>query len=374
MVSLIVKATEDCNSNCIYCEGAHKKPGATSLSLSAVACMLERIDEFLTVHSEEQAEILWHGGEPMLRGPGFFSQVNAMQNGICTGTRTRIRHGIQSNLNCLDESFLEPFAELGITSIGTSFDPEPHVRGPGPGIDTDSYNRLFMNGIAVLERNQIPWSLIYVVTRHSLKAPLQVFWLLTNLQLAGSITLNPVIVHDQRLRDISMSPADYAAFLDAVLPVWWTHRHRYPGLEPLSQVARGMKEQDFPIDGLNLGACGPSLRNLEIGADGLVYSIGLPEMGGHRLCGSIATSPLEDALRTNQAFEINSRLSSLASAACTQCPIRRQCHGDTPKEAARERNSFVLPSEWCEARVWLVDRLSRMSNAETGSPASTARP
>ena len=97
----------------------------------------------------------------------------------------------------------------------------------------------------VLERNQIPWSLIYVVTSRSLKAPLEVFWSLTNLQLAGSITLNPVIVHDNRLSDIAVSPAGFADFYARSCRVVGT-QDRYPGVGPHSQVARGILEKLLP--------------------------------------------------------------------------------------------------------------------------------
>ena len=113
MVCLIVKVTEECTSNCIYCEGILEKHGVSPMSLQTAACLLKRVDEYLAAHGEEHVEILWHGGEPLLCGSDFFSQVHAMQERLCAGTRTRIRHGIQTNLNRFDPSFLDPFARLG---------------------------------------------------------------------------------------------------------------------------------------------------------------------------------------------------------------------------------------------------------------------
>ena len=156
------------------------------MSLDILEIVFHRINAYLLGNPEEKIEVIWHGGEPLLLGAEYFQKAVDMQRLHCSKTLSRIVHSIQSNLTCFDSSFVKPLRGLGITSIGTSFDPEPHMRGPGKNIDSDHYKLMFINGLIELERNGFTWGYIYVVTKKSLNSPLKIFNFLTNLRLSGA--------------------------------------------------------------------------------------------------------------------------------------------------------------------------------------------
>ena len=133
MAVLIVKATEQCNSNCYYCDVVTKKSTGKSMPLDILETAFIRVNEYLEEHPEERVEILWHGGEPLLLGPDYYEEAHKLQEAHCQGTTARITHSMQTNLTCLNEEFVDVLKKLGMTGLGTSYDPEPHLRGAGKG-------------------------------------------------------------------------------------------------------------------------------------------------------------------------------------------------------------------------------------------------
>jgi uncharacterized protein len=141
LLHLVLKASTACNAGCLYCVERFRGGSGAQMPLDVVEQVLARADEYLNAHPEEEIEFLWHGGEPLLCGPEYYNRVYGIQRVTCPETTSRIRHGLQSNLTCLTEEFIPPLRQLGIVSVGTSYDPGPRVRGLGSTRDSDSYNR-----------------------------------------------------------------------------------------------------------------------------------------------------------------------------------------------------------------------------------------
>lgn len=100
MPTLIFKETEACNSNCIYCDViARKKPRTIKKDL--LRRVFECINEYLEQYPKECFSIVWHGGEPCIVGAEFYEHVLDLEDEICSSTKNRIEHDIQSNLTSL---------------------------------------------------------------------------------------------------------------------------------------------------------------------------------------------------------------------------------------------------------------------------------
>ena len=127
------------------------------MPLDMLETTAERIGEHLENSPSENVHIIWHGGEPLILGPDYYEAAADIFERHCSGSLDRLSHSMQSNLTCLTEEHLEPLSRLGINSFGTSYDPEPGLRGPGIPRDSDIYNRRFMEGIKLLDRHGIGW-------------------------------------------------------------------------------------------------------------------------------------------------------------------------------------------------------------------------
>ena len=181
MPTLIFKETEACNSNCIYCDViARKKPRTIKKDL--LRRVFECINEYLEQYPKECFSIVWHGGEPCIVGAEFYEHVLDLEDEICSSTKNRIEHDIQSNLTLINQHMIDVFKRMGITRVGTSYEPYKGIRGFGENRDSDAYNKKFFKGIELIEKNGFSWGFIYVVTQRVIDKPLEIFNILTNLR------------------------------------------------------------------------------------------------------------------------------------------------------------------------------------------------
>ena len=75
MATVIFKPTEACNARCIYCEVVKKTRGPKRMTFKTLELFFQRANEFLVERPQEEMEIIWHGGEPLLLGPGYFERA-----------------------------------------------------------------------------------------------------------------------------------------------------------------------------------------------------------------------------------------------------------------------------------------------------------
>jgi uncharacterized protein len=233
MPLVILKATEKCNSNCSYCDVVRKDGTGRSMPLDVLETVFRRVNEYLLAFPGENVELNWHGGEPLILGTGYFHEAIRLQKEHFATTSGRIKNTLQTNLTLMSEEFIPIFKQMGINFVGTSFDPEPSVRGPGDDPDSGEYNRQFFRGAEILNRHNIGWGVIYVATRNALENPLEVFYYLTNLvPRSGSILMNPVLIYDESRKAERVTPEEWIGFLSKIFPVWWENRQRYPVVNP----------------------------------------------------------------------------------------------------------------------------------------------
>ena len=354
MATIIVKATEKCNSNCYYCDVVYKKDTGKSMPLEILETLFIRINEFLKAEIGERVEILWHGGEPLLLGPQYYMSALKLQDKHCLDTKNRITHNIQTNLTCFNSEFMQPFKELGIHSIGTSYDPEPHMRGPGKRIDSDTYNRRFMQALELLDRNDIAWGLIYVVTKKSLAKPLDIFLFLSNLTMGKGFNMNPVLIYDDKRKNIAITPEEFVEFLGAIFPYWWKYRQRYPDVNPFKGLVENVINRDLSLSCGDSGAC--TYHHINVAPDGQTSQCGRSADWGLLQYGNIRDKSLGEILHDQQRDPLNERIEVLPKTECSDCRFWDICHGGCPLDAYSQHGSFMHKSEWCEAKRGFMER------------------
>jgi len=354
MATLILKATEKCNSNCYYCDVVRKANTGMSMSLDVLELVFMRINEFLQQHPSEMIELLWHGGEPLLLGPDYFYSAYEIQEKYCHEVKQRINHSIQTNLTCFSEKFVPVLKKLGIKAVGTSFDPDPNVRGPGPDIDSDRYNRQFIHALKLLERNDLGWGMIYVVTKKSLDRPSDIFFFLTNLLLTGGFNMNPVLIYDDDRKDISITPQEYVDFLGAIFPQWWNYRTRYPDVQPFKSMVENIIGGSLNLGCADSGDC--TYHHVNISPEGDTSQCGRSADWGLLQYGNLGDRTLAEILRDKQRDQLEERVKKLHAHDCDGCRFWQICHGGCPLDAYSKHNSFMHKSEWCDARRGFIEK------------------
>lgn len=346
MPTIIFKATEACNSNCIYCDVVHRKQPRT-IPLDILEVAYQRINEYLLEHTEEEMHIIWHGGEPCMAGLKLYTEALRFQETYCAGTKDRIKYAVQSNLTMINQDFIDVFNKMGIYTIGTSYEPIPGVRGIGKKRDSKLYNKKFFEGINLLEANGMTWGFIYVVTKAVLDKPLEILYHLSNLKLHGEFNLHPVLVYNdaaQESMDVAITQEEFAHFLGAIFKEWWEHRERYPEIEPFKSYLQFYTTRDNNMSCAEAPTCG---RHLYIGPDGETSQCGRAADWSLLQYGNIKDKTLTEIFADKQREEVDNRVNLLRETDCKGCEYWRICHGGCPLDAYNKHQSFAHKTDQC---------------------------
>ena len=356
MATLILKPTEACNAACIYCEVDRKGwRVAKRMSLDILEQMFVRVNEFLEERKNERLEIIWHGGEPLILGAEYFEQARMFQERHCAATIGRIRHTVQTNLTLLSVEHIQVLRNLGMSSVGTSYDPVAGVRLLKKGDSGSAYNKRFLDAVALLKREGFRWGVIVVVTKRSLDRPLDLFHFMTNLVPDGGVLLNPVNLGSAEHNDLRIGAEEFADFLGAIFPTWWQHRRRYPRVEPfasLTEVLLSEKKQNrFCADG---GNC--SNTHFNLGPEGRWSHCGRSADWGLLDYGSVFDCSISQVFSNPEREQLRQRNENLSHGQCHHCPWWFVCHGGCPLDGHLHTGSLMGKTIWCDSRRGFIER------------------
>lgn len=351
-ITIIFKAVEKCNSNCVYCETV-KKHQEMIMSYDLLETVFFRINEYLVQHPDNNVHLTWHGGEVCLLGADYINEAVEIQEKYCSQTKHRIIHLVQSNLTLITNEIVDAFKNLGIDSIGSSYEPIPGIRGFGKNRDSGQYNKLFMKGINLLYKNNMNWGIIYVVNRKSLERPLEIFHFLTNLNMRSGPNINKIICYDESKHDLHITPEEYAHFLGAIFPFWWKNKNRYTNVVPFSRIIHNLTHEDKK-NGCELsGDC--SYNWLYIGPTGETSQCGRSGDYDTILYGNIQNLSFQEILGHKFRDQFVERQRILPQTECKDCRFWKMCHGGCPFESFFTYGDFTHRTPYCSALTTFME-------------------
>lgn len=247
---MVKPAGSACNLDCTYCFYLSKRelldgPGAGHMDDS----LLERfIKDYIDGVTGDEVVFSWQGGEPTLRGLGFFEKVVAFQRKHAKPGQ-RIENDLQTNGTLLDEDwgrFLKDHRFL----VGLSVDGprEIHDRLRVDKHGQPSFHKV-MAAAELLHRHNVPFNTLTCVHRYNARKPLDIYRFLRKemrstcmqfipiVQIRGFETIAPQSWDEARLpivgtpesrpghpdsivTDWSVDPEDYGYFLSKVWDEW----------------------------------------------------------------------------------------------------------------------------------------------------------
>lgn len=359
MATIIFKPTERCDANCIYCDVITKEDRAPDMSLELLETVFQRIAEYLEdAPPHEKVTLTWHGGEPTLLGAKYFRAAKKLHDKYFGKNSRRVVHIMQSNLTLLTQEIVDSLKDLGMNSIGTSFDPEPHVRGigwlPDGKVNSELYNRRFFQGTRLLEKNKMHWGFIYVVNKKSLADPLGIFYRLTNMRLTGGIMLNPVFVYHEDSDKVKITAREYAEFLGEIFKVWWPHQNRYPEVQPFRNLMKVLVNYE-PVRGCSdSGNC--SHQYLYIGPDGKTSHCGRSGDWKIGTYGNIQDRTMKEIFTDSHRDFLKERVAFLKENDCKGCKYWNLCYGGCPLDAYQTNNGdYMHKTPWCEFKKVFIE-------------------
>jgi len=355
MATVIFKATDICNSNCIYCPAIRKENQAIkTMPFDILKLFFIRANAFLKERPEETLKIIWHGGEPLTLGPQYFYKALEFKQKHCTDTSSRISFDMQSNLTLFSSEYADVLKKMGIDRLGTSYELIPGVRGRGGKEGSDIYNRQFMQAISLLEYEGFSWGIIYVVTKLSLKKPAEIFRILTNFVTTASVMFNPVTFYKSKPQQVAITPEEFVDFLGEIFPEWWRYRERFSGVEPFNSLTDNLIEGSKAIICADSGRCADT--HICISPDGMVWQCGRSSDWGLMSYGSILDCSISDIINHPHKEMLRERTKILKYEDCNGCRFWDICHGGCPLDALAETGSVMHKSPWCWTKKGFIEK------------------
>lgn len=180
-VDWVVKASKLCNLRCRYCYEWDELADPERMSLALWGKVLVASREHLeqarswNFHGGVvQADIIWHGGEPLLLPDSYFAAVLELQREVFPEswlTSGRIRNTMQTNLYKAPMGKLERLKKAGF-SLGVSWDGIAGARRTAGGRATEDR---VMENIGVAQRTGFDPGVITVVAGHTAPRLIEIY-------------------------------------------------------------------------------------------------------------------------------------------------------------------------------------------------------
>jgi uncharacterized protein len=353
MAVVIFKAVEKCNSNCIYCDVIKKRQNKV-MNYDLLKLIFIRMNDYLMENPDQDIAFTWHGGEVCLLGADYFRTALKLLEEYCSKTKSRIYHQVQSNLTLINQEILDIFIALGITQVGSSFEPIRNIRGFGKKRDSEMYNRKFMEGVKLLNKNRMTWGVIYVVHRLSLKMPLEIFYYLTNLNTRSHPNFNQVKLFGEDKNDLGITGEEFADFLGAIFPVWLKNKGRYPNVQPFYRLLKNIVYKEPEMVCESAGSC--SHHWIYIGPDGETSQCG--RAGDYNILnyGNLKDFTFSEIMNSPQRDQLDERQAVLPVKECAGCRFWGICHGGCPLDSFMTYRNFSRKTPSCDATRIFMER------------------
>ncbi|MDR2955892.1 MAG: anaerobic sulfatase-maturation protein [Prevotella sp.] len=316
-----------CNLKCTYCyyldvKGLYSETKNYKMSD-------ELLEKFIVQYMESQtmAPVLftWHGGEPLLRGIGFYKKALELQRQY--GRGRQIDNSLQTNGTLLTDEWCKFFKDNNFL-IGISIDGTQRMH--------DKYRRMnngsptfgsVMHGINLLKKHGVEYNVMGVVNDYNADHPLEFYNFFKSID-SHYIQFAPIVevYSDGGLTEWSVTPEKWGNFLIAIFDEWVKQDVGNCFVQYFDNaLANWMNvEPGTCIFAKNCGHAGVMEFNGDVySCDHFVY----PE---YKL-GNIKDKTLTEMMYSQQQLNFGADKSLRLSSKCKACKYKFACNGECPK-------------------------------------------
>lgn len=214
MKIIYIKTTEACNLNCKHCFVPFK---ANQLSFETLKEIVNKINDL-----KDDANIIWHGGEPTLIGKEKLIKYIEYIN---ENTDYNMFHHIQTNLMKYDNQWKDIFNKYFNSFIGVSYDFDIRFWGK----DKDK-EKIFWENFETLKKDNIETNMIITITKKIIENGAKEFWKwiidkkITSLHLERLTKSGSAI---ENWKEIGFTNKEYNDFIYSLFKYYLMYKNRF---------------------------------------------------------------------------------------------------------------------------------------------------
>jgi uncharacterized protein len=345
--TLILEPVKHCNLSCRYCysDGA----GAGVMSSQTLQTALEKTVRYAEGHGFRELHILWHGGEPLLAGLGFFRAAIKILDGFASDLK--FHHYLQTNSLLLDHDFCAFFHDYDF-KIGVSLDgPQVLHDSMRIGADGQGSHAAVLGKVRLLEEQGVSAGFNAVVTRRSLGQEKAIYRYFQGL--GYGFRVNPMIPgrHSETSGPYLLKPGEYGAFLCRLFDAWVSTESRRVTVSPLALYLEAIVG-GVPYECQQRRICAGSHLGVKPSGDVVLCSrFETP------LLGNIHDHEIEELIASPFCEDIRRRAEALSD--CQKCMHRPICHGGCPLNALVFGHDHMAKDPFCKDYQLIFARINR---------------
>lgn len=345
--TLILEPVKHCNLSCRYCysDGA----GAGVMSRQTLETALEKTARYAERQGFREIHLLWHGGEPLLAGLGFFREAMEILDGLASDLK--FQHYLQTNSLLLDYDFGAFFHDHEF-QIGVSLDgPQVLHDSMRTGADGQGSHAAVLGKVRLLEEQGVSVGFNAVVSRRSLGQEKAIYRFFQGL--GYGFRVNPMIPgrHPETSAPYLLQPGEYGAFLCRLFDAWVSTESRRVTVSPLDLYLEAIVG-GVPYECQQRRTCAGS-------------HLGVKPSGDVVLCSRFETQPLgnihdheiQELLSLPFCEDIRRRAETLSD--CQKCMHRPICHGGCPLNALVFCGDHMAKDPFCKDYQLIFARIHR---------------
>jgi uncharacterized protein len=319
-----------CNLSCSYCYYLEKKSlyNGTDNFLMEDDILERYIIQLIEATTDQIINFSWHGGEPLLAGPGFFRKVIKLQNKH-KPAGSKIVNGIQTNGTLLNNRWCSFLAKEGFI-VGISLD--------GPADFHDAYRRTrndnvsfnqVIGGYERLRKHGVIPEILCVVNAKNVKSPQAVYNFFKQIG-AEYITFLPLVIKEagspNGVTSNSVPSSEFGVFLSAIFDEWVESDIGKIKIQIFEEAARTAFNQEHTLCIFKVSCGGVPV----VDQTGDFYSCD-HYVNKEHLLGNINDHSISDFLDSEKQKSFgNDKLLSLPRF-CRKCEFLTMCNGECPK-------------------------------------------
>lgn len=340
---VIFKPTVRCNIICKHCYVGSVRYAYSDISVDKAHVIFEKLPR--------GAEIVFHGGEPLLLGVNFYTEI----------TREfidKFKFSMQTNLTLLDDSWIDFFRDVLCNRVSTSFDFMASLRP----IDTNGW----FERVKLLKKNHItPYvvSLYWKGNQNMRAVDILSFFNDLSLSFRLNYVENIGYAVDNGFSSLRHDPFCYARTIKDIFDLWFMNPRVNILIDPCAEIL------SFFLAGSSVKKCPFSSKCyaniMSINPNGDVFPCGGFDYFGGFKYGNLVNERYSDVLQSRHYVDAGCRVLNLPEK-CQICEFFHICEGGCRLEAYSFYGDINRETSMCEEYKDIFTHIQRRIESEKG--------